>query len=58
MSLSPDKDRSDRDTEDEDDSTEELIANVGTECETLIQDNVPKQDVAGSQLSKEGSRRL
>ena len=57
ISSSPDTDRSDRDKEDEADSTGELNANMGTECKTLIHDNVRKQDVASFQLSKEGSRR-
>ena len=47
-------DRSDRDREDEANSAEELIAKVGTRCKTLMRDNVPIQDVAGPQFSKEG----
>ena len=59
--CSPLTDRSDGDKEDEADSTEELIAKVGTECKTLIHDNIPTQDVAGPQLSKEtmkGAKRV
>ena len=43
----------DGDEKDKADSTEELATKVGIECEALVQDNTPMQDVAGPQLSKE-----
>ena len=50
---SPVTDRSDGDEKDETDSTEELAAKVGMECEALVHNNTPMQDVAGPQVSKE-----